>query len=459
MKTEDNFYRNIFAIAIPIALQNLITLGTSLMDTVMLGRADTTGVLLSASALANQPFFILQVLTFGIASGSSVLCAQYWGKGELKPIRDIFSFVLKLAIAVGIIFGVTVLTVPERVMGLYSNNEEIIMRGSQYLRILGYAYFTFAISNTLLSALRSIQVLRVSVISSVVSFCTNVFLNWVLIFGNLGAPALGIQGAAIATLTARLFEFIITVTYVLVIDKRLKFKISCIFGHNKVLAGDVVKNGTPVVINELMWSLATSAQAAILGHITYSIGDPVAANSIAGVVQQLSTVIIMGVANAAAVLVGMAIGENNMEKAENRAIAFRNLSFIMGLIACVFILAVKKAFIGFYNVPDETKILADQIMTVFAFITICCSVNMTLIMGALRGAGDTKFCMRTEVGCLWLLAIPLALVMAFVFKAPVPVVFFFMKIDEMTKAVICLIRMRGTKWLNSLTRDFSEISE
>ena len=327
------------------------------------------------------------------------------------------------------------------------------MRGVQYLRIIGYAYFTFAISNTLLSALRSIEVLRVSVVCSIVSFCTNVFLNWVLIFGNLGAPRLGIQGAAIATLIARLCEFVIAIVYVLVIDKRLKFRISDMFRHNKLLAGDVIKNGTPVVINELMWSLATSAQAAILGHITYSAGDPVAANSIAGVIQQLSTVIIMGVANAAAVMVGMAIGESNMAKAEERAKAFRNLSFIMGIAACTFILALKNVFIGFYDIPVETKELASRIITVFAFITIGTSTNMTLIMGALRGAGDTKFCMRTEVICLWGLAIPLALVMAFIVKAPVPIVFFFMKIDEIVKAILCLIRMKGDKWLNSLTRE------
>ena len=204
MKLDKSFYKNIFAIAIPIALQNLITLGTSMMDTIMLGRADSTGILLSASSLANQPFFILQVLTFGLASGSSVLCAQYWGKGEIKPIKDIFSFVLKIAIAVGFIFGSAVLFFPEKVMGIYSNNPDVIMRGVQYLRIIGYAYFTFAISNTLLSALRSIEVLRVSVVCSIVSFCTNVFLNWVLIFGNLGVPRLGIQGAAIATLIVRL---------------------------------------------------------------------------------------------------------------------------------------------------------------------------------------------------------------------------------------------------------------
>lgn len=454
MKIDKNFYKSIFAIAIPIALQNLITLGTSLMDTVMLGRADGTGILLSASSLANQPFFILQVLTFGIASGSSVLCAQYWGKGDIKSIKDIFSFVLKIAIIVGIIFGIIVLTVPEKVMGLYSNNAEIIMRGAEYLRILGYAYFTFAISNTVISALRSIEVLRVSVIASLVSFFTNVFLNWVLIFGNLGAPRLGIRGAAIATLIARLLEFIIAMVYLLVIDKRLQFKLKDMLAHNKVLAADVVKNGTPVVINEFMWSVATSVQAAILGHITYSAGDPVAANSIAGVIQQLSTVIILGVANAAAVLVGMAIGENNMKKAEERANALKRLSIVMGVIACSFILSVKGPFIGFYDVPAETKILANEIITVFAVITIFTSINMTLIMGTLRGAGDTKFCMKTEMSCLWLVAIPLAMVGAFIFQLPVPLVFLLMKLDEPSKAIICMLRMRGTKWLNSLTRNF-----
>lgn len=454
MRNRRDFYFNIFSIAIPIALQNLITLGTSMMDSIMLGRADTTGILLSAASLANQPFFILQVFTFGIASGSSVLCAQYWGKGDMRPIRDIFSFIIKLAIMAGFIFALTVLLIPEKVMGLYSNNSEIIMRGSQYLRIFGYGYFTFAISNTLLSALRSIEVLKVSVVTSIASFFTNVFLNWVLIFGNLGAPALGIQGAAIATLIARLLEFVITIVFVFFIDKKLQFRVRDIFRHNKVLASDAVKSGTPVVINELMWSLATSTQAAILGHIAYSSGDPVAANSIAGVIQQLSTVMIMGVANASAVIVGMAIGEGDMPKAVDRAKTLRNLSVFMGFISCAFILIVKNAFVNFYNVPQETKILADQIITIFAFITIFCSINMTLIMGVLRGAGDTKFCMRMEIGCLWGIAIPLAVVAAFFFKFPVPLVFLCMKTDEITKAVIGIARMSGNKWLNSLTREY-----
>ena len=303
-----------------------------------------------------------------------------------------------------------------------------------------------------MSTLRSVEMLRVSVVSSIVSFCTNVFLNWVFIFGNLGAPAMGIEGAALATLIARSFEFIIAVTYFLFIDKRLKFKLRYLLGHNALLAGDVVRNGTPVVINELMWSVATSTQAAILGHITYSAGDPVAANSIAGIVQQISTVIMMGVGNAAAIMVGMSIGESDMEKARRRAKAFRNLSFYMGLASCAFILIIKGPFISFYNVPPETKDLANIIMTIFAFVTIFCSVNLGLLMGALRGAGDTKFCMTAEVGCLWCISIPLGLITAFIFGLPVPVVFFCMKTDEIIKTFLVLWRMRGNRWLRSLTR-------
>ena len=163
---------------------------------------------------------------------------------------------------------------------------------------------------------------------------------------------------------------------------------------------------------------------------------------------------IMGVSNGAAVIIGMAIGENNIEKAHARAKAIRRLGTVMGIISCIFILLVRDTFVGFYNVPEETKILASQIITAFAFITICCAVNMVHILGILRGAGDTKFCMATEISCLWLLSIPLASIGAFVFQLPVVLVFMLMKIDEPSKMIVCLIRTKSDKWMKSLTRNF-----
>ena len=170
--------------------------------------------------------------------------------------------------------ALAVLIFPQAVMGIYSNNDEIIAAGISYLRIIGFAYILFGLSNTMICCIRSIELVKISVVVNITSFCTNVFLNWVLIFGNLGAPALGIRGAAIATLTARILEFLIVSIYIFCIDKRLNFKPKHLFLFDKIFALDLFQHGLPVFINEVMWSLGVSAQAAILGHIKYSAGDP-----------------------------------------------------------------------------------------------------------------------------------------------------------------------------------------
>ncbi len=449
------FYKLIFGIAIPIAFQNLITLATSMMDTIMLGRADDTGVFLSASSLANQPFFILSLVAFGLSGAGTVLAAQYWGKRDMAPIRTIFAMVLKVALVLSVGMASVVLFAPEWVMGLYSSSPEIISAGADYLRIIGFAYITFGLSNTTVCLLRSIERVKISVVVNSVSFGTNVFLNWVLIFGNLGAPALGIRGAAIATLIARLLEFVITFFYVFVLDKRLGFRPRHLLLFDRTLAGDLLRHGSPVLVNEVMWSLGTTLQAAILGHITYAVGDPVGANTIASMVQQLSTVIIFGVGNAAAVAVGKSIGEGNVEEAKRRARTLTLLSVVIGALACGLILLVNRAVVDIYEIPQATKELARQLMVVVAVITFFLSISSVSIMGTLRGAGDTRFCLITEMICLWLIALPLAALAAFVLHWPVPLVLVCMKIDEPLKALFCLVRLRGNSWLNTLTRGFT----
>ena len=312
---EKAFYKNVLAMTIPIALQNFISVALSMMDTVMLGRADDKGILLSASSLANQPFFLLNVITFGISGAATVLLSQYWGKRDMASIRTILSMIMKIAFVFSIVAGLVVLLLPKEVLVLYSNNELIIESGVKYLKIIGFAYFIYGVTNTTICAIRSVELVKISVVVNIVSFFTNVFLNWVLIFGNLGAPAMGIEGAAIATLIARIAEFIIIAVYILVIDKRIGFKARHLLSFNKLLFKDLVKHGSPIALVEVLWSVGISVQAAVLGHINYAAGDPVAANAIMSVVQQLSTIVIFGVANAAAVLVGKAIGQNNFEDA------------------------------------------------------------------------------------------------------------------------------------------------
>lgn len=454
LKNKD-LLRGTVAIALPIALQNLISFVVQLADTVMLGLAPGGETLLSASSLANQPFFILSIACFGFSGAATVLSAQYYGKKDYASVRVIFSIVLKAVIIVSLVLGFAALLIPEQVMRLYTADGAVIKHGAEYLRILGYAYFTFGFSNTLVCCLRSVEIVKISVIVNLASLATNVFLNWVLIFGNLGAPALGIQGAAIATLTARLLEFAIICVYVFILEKRLRFRLRDMLSYSGTLARDILKYGSPVLINEVAWAVAISLQAVILGHITYSAGDPVAANSIANTIQQLATIVIFGIANAAAVMVGKAIGEGDTETARQRAGAYKYISYIVGVIACLVILLLRDVAVGFYNIPEATKQLATQMLVVTAFITFFVAQSAIFIVGVFRGAGDTRYCLIMELLCLWGISLPLAFLGAYVFMLPVPFVLALMKLDEPAKAVLCLIHLRRGKWLKVVTRDFS----
>lgn len=453
MITDKKFYKSVLTITLPIAVQNLISMATSLMDTVMLGRADNTGVFLSGSSLANQPFFILSLISFGLSGAATVLASQYWGKRDTKSIRTIFSIVLKVAFALSALMAAAVLLFPEFIMGLYSNNAEIIAAGTDYLRIIGWAYVLFGLSGTMICMIRSVELVKISVVVNLSSFVTNVFLNWVLIFGNLGAPALGIRGAAIATLTARTLEFVITFSYIFFIDKRLGFRPKHLFLFNKVFASDLLKYGSPVFANEVIWSLGTTLQAAILGHINYASGDPVSANSIASMTQQLSTVIIFGIANAAAVIIGKSVGSGNTKRAFEEAKTLKVMAYIVGALACGAILLLKNVIVTFYTVPPETKVLANQLMIAVAFITFFVSISSITIVGILRGGGDTRFCLIAEMVTLWCVALPLALT-GMLLKLPVVAVLLLMKIDEPLKSIICIIRINKNKWIKSLARDF-----
>lgn len=453
---ESSFYRRIWRIAVPIALQNLVTFATSMMDSIMLGRADRTGVLFSAASLANQPFFILSMLCFGLSGGAIVLGAQYWGRRDRESIKDIIAMVLKVTAVVSVGMGLAVLLFPTQIMRLYSNDEPIIRAAAEYLRIIGYAYITFGVSNTLLCMLRSIETVKIAVVVNVTSFFVNVFLNWALIFGRLGAPAMGIRGAALATLIARLLEFVIVCVYLFFADRKLRFTPRDLLRFNRVLAGDLLRHGTPVLFNELFWSLGITVQAAILGHIRYSEGDPVGANSIASMVQQLSTIAIFGIANAAAVLVGTSMGEGDRKKARAQADTLMLMSLAVGALTSGLILLLRRPVVGLYDIPEATKTLAMELLDVVAVAAFFISLSAFSIIGVLRGGGDTRFCLIAEMATLWGVATPLAFLAASC-HWPVPLVLICMKVDEPLKSLICWIRMRSDRWMKALTRDRAEL--
>ena len=444
---ERAFYKSMFALAVPVILQNIVVFLTQMLDTVMLG--ELGDVAMTASSLANQPFFIFNMLTFGLGSGAAVLTAQYWGKKEIEPIRMILTMIVRATVLIGLLLTIVSLLIPEQLMMIFSLVSDVIREGATYMRIMCICYAFFGFSSSFYTTLRSVESVKIAVVSNVAALVVNGGLNYILIFGKLGLPALGVRGAAIATLCARLVEFLIAVIYMLFFDRKLKLRLREFFRFDKQLFFDLVHISTPVVINEVMWALGTSMQARLLGQLGTQV---VTANSIVSIVQQLATVMVFGVAGAAAVLIGKAIGEGDMEEARNRGFTFKWLSVGVGVIVCVIIFSLRSVAVDFYNVSAEAKSFAYDMMLVTSIVGFFMSMSAVGIVGILRGGGDTKFSLNAEIFALWAVAVPVAYFTAFVLHWPPIFVYCMIKLDEPVKNVLIWIRLRGTRWLRDVTR-------
>ena len=444
---ERAFYKSMFALAVPVILQNIVVFLTQMLDTVMLG--ELGDVAMTASSLANQPFFIFNMLTFGLGSGAAVLTAQYWGKKEIEPIRMILTMIVRATVLIGLLLTIVSLLIPEQLMMIFSPDPDVIREGATYMRIMCICYAFFGFSSSFYTTLRSVESVKIAVVSNVAALVVNGGLNYILIFGKLGLPALGVRGAAIATLCARLVEFLIAVIYMLFFDRKLKLRLREFFRFDKQLFFDLVHISTPVVINEVMWALGTSMQARPLGQLGTQV---VTANSIVSIVQQLATVMVFGVAGAAAVLIGKAIGEGDMEEARNRGFTFKWLSVGVGVIVCVIIFSLRSVAVDFYNVSAEAKSFAYDMMLVTSIVGFFMSMSAVGIVGILRGGGDTKFSLNAEIFALWAVAVPVAYFTAFVLHWPPIFVYCMIKLDEPVKNVLIWIRLRGTRWLRDVTR-------
>lgn len=443
---DKTFLLTLVTLMVPMILQNLLTLGTQMMDSIMLGQLGQNE--LSASSLANQPFFIFNLLIFGMASGSSVLNAQFWGKRDIRSIKIIISICLKVAFTVSILLAAVVMLFPRAVMAVYTNDQAVIELGAQYLQVIGWCYIFHGIASTLLTSIRSVGIVRVAVVDSVFALVCNTSLNYILIFGKLGFPALGVRGAAVATVITRIGEVAIVLTYLLFIDKKLKFRPRDLAAFEMGLLKNYLKNGLPVAFNEVFWSIGVSIQSMILGRLG---ADAVSASQMSSIVQQFATVFIFGVANAAAIIIGNDIGAGRMEEAKSRIRAFRWIAVWVGLFAAGVILVLSRPVVGFYNVPEETKELALQMLRMLSVIVLFVSQTGIGVVGLLRGGGDPRFGVFVDLCGLWLFAVPAALLAAFVFHAPVLVVYLCSKLDEPVKLVMLTWRMRNDRWIKDVT--------
>ena len=448
---DDNFYRMLKAIAIPISIQNIINFGVQMMDTVMVGKLGDTA--LSAANLAGQPFFVFMVFNFGLASGGAVLIAQYWGRGEVRVVRRVMGISMRCIAVTAVIFTAVCVAVPKPILSLFSTEAEVIELGASYLSIVAFSYIFNGIASCYLMSLRAVENVKLSTVVYGVSFFVNVFFNYVFIFGKLGFPEMGVAGAAVGTVIARISEFLIVVIYMTFIEKKVGFGLRYLFRRERELWSDYIRHSLPVVGSELIWSLASVTQAAIIGRIGSSF---VAANSIANVVQQLAMVAMFGVGNATAVIMGKTIGEGKTDRAREIGRTMTFISVLIGLFGCGLIFALRGPVLLIYDVTPETSRLAFQIMGVLAIAVIGNSLEITSITGILRGAGDTRFAFAVDAGCAWLISVPMGLLAGFVWRLPVLFVYICLRVDIPVRVTFCLTRILKGNYIKNVTRTISD---
>lgn len=439
---DKNFYKRILSIGVPISLQSLITFSVSMTDTMMLGSLGE--ITLSAASLANQFCFIFLVINFGLGGGSGVLTGQFWGQKDIKSINKTISILFKISLAFAVVFLLLAQIMPEKIMSVYTQESGVIEQGASYLKIISLSFIMQGIVTTATIILRTVGAVQVGLIASSLSFLVNICLNYIFIFGKLGLPALGIKGAAIATLTARIIEFTVVTVYLLKFDKKLKFKLKFILSTDKNILSKYIKVGLPVLVSDIILVLGLNMLSVIMGRMG---SDMVAANSISNIVTQFTMVFLQGVSSSSSVIIGNTVGEGDLKSAQERGVTFLVLSIILGLLGSVIILSLKYVIVNFYNVSDATKEIAYSLMSATSFIIIFSSVSGILTKGVLRAGGDTKFLMIADVLFLWVISIPLGYISGIVLGMPPGIVFIALKLDEIIKSLWCTGRLLSKKWI------------
>ncbi len=441
------FYKTVLILVIPIALQNLINVGITATDVVMLGAVSEKA--LAGASLGGQVQFIMTLILFGLSSGGSVLIAQYWGKHDIVTIEKVLGIAVKVAFVVSVIFAIAAYVIPEPIMRLLTSDEDVIKEGVRYLRVVCFSYVFNALTMVYLNTLRSVEKVVISTFVYFISLLINIIFNYTFIFGKFGAPQLGVSGAAIATLIARIVEFLIVVGYDRFANKIFKFKFKLLFNKDRMLSRDFRTFSVPVIANELIWGSGVAVVAAILGHMGSAAS---ASNSVAQVMRQLATVVSLGIASATAIMIGKAIGEGKEDLAKIYGHRFAILSIVAGIAGGIVILIARPFVLSGMALSEEAKYYLSIMMFVMSYFVIAQAYNTDLIVGIFRAGGDTKYGLFVDVTFLWGVSILFGIIAAFVFDCTVPIVYVILLSDEIFKIPFTTMRYKSYKWLKNVTR-------
>lgn len=446
---DNGFSKQMYRLLIPLVVQNLLSAAVSSCDVVMLNYVGQSSI--SAVSLAANYASVISMVFYGLGTGATLLCAQYYGKRDFQAIRVVEGIALRYSVIITLAVSLLAFTAPRAMMRLFTEDAELIAIGADYLRVMGITYLCWGILEIYLAVLRSIGRVTVCMVLNVMTFVLNILLNAVFIFGLLGAPKLGAKGVAIATAASRVVE-LIGCFVVSAFSKDVKLDLGAMLCRNKLLTGDFIRLAMPALGNDLSWGLAFSMYSVILGHLG---NDAVAANSMVVVVRNLSSTFCFAVASAGGILLGNVMGEGKLDKAKEYASQVMKMTVASGLVGAVILIACMPLVLRFASasLSDTAMGYLKVMLWINTYYIMGGAVNTSLIAGIFRAGGDTRFGLICDTIDMWCYAVPLGFFAAFVLKLPVLWVYFLLCTDEFVKWPWVIAHYRSGKWAKNITRE------
>ena len=444
---KDDFYRQMFKLAIPIIIQNLLSAAVNSSDVIMLNYVGQSAI--SAVSLAANYSNILFMVYYGLGTGASLLCAQYFGKKNMQAIHAVEGIALRFSLAISALVALAAFTMPQRMLLLFTSDQELIAIGSSYIRIMGITYLCWGVTEIYLAILRSIGRVTISMTLNMLAFGLNILLNAMFILGLFGAPKLGVTGVAIATASSRLIQLVACVI-VSLLSKDVKLNPAYMFIRSKTLLNDFIHLSLPALGNDLSWSVAFSMYSVILGHLGT---EAVAANSLVTVVRNVGSVFCFAIASAGTILLGRVMGQEELEKSKSYASRMLKMTVVAGAVGGVIVLAVTPFVLRFAFLNDTAMHYLKYMLLINSYYIMGSAVNTALIAGVFRAGGDTKFGLICDTIDMWVYAVPLGFFAAFVLKLPVLWVYFLLCTDEFVKWPWVIRHYRKGEWAKNITRE------
>ena len=449
MKTEKaTFYKSFFSLYIALVLQNVITLSVNLTDNVMLGAYSETA--LSGAAAVNQIQFVFQQLLNGLGDGVVIFCSQYWGKKQTETMKRISAVAMHAAITVSVLLFILVSLFPSEAVGIFTTDKSIIQEGAKYLQVIRFTYLLFAVTQILLATLRSAEIVKIAFRLSVLTFFVNCGLNYLFIFGHFGMPELGIEGAAVGTLAARILEITILIIFIWKRENRLQIRFKDYWKLDKGLCRDYFRVAAPMVVTQGLWGVNTALQTVILGHMTAA---AIAANSAASTLFLLVKSISVGASSSASVIIGKTVGGGDLALVKTYAKRLQKLFLGIGILSAGLLFFLRVPFLSLYDLQPETMEMTNTFLLIFCVVVMGMSYQMPTNNGIISGGGNATFVVKMDLISIWLIVIPVSFFMAFVVEASPVVVFCCLNADQIFKCIPAFLKANYGNWIRRLTKE------